>query len=248
VTALFVFAHQDDEIAAASRIRYEHERGQSIVCVFLTDGGGGRAAPETRNGESASVLSTLSVETVHFLGTSLPIPDGRLPDHLDVALQRLEEIVIAADTVYCLAWEGGHQDHDASQLVAAAFARRRGILDRCFELPLYHGAGLPGPLFRAMSPLPHRQEWTLRRLTFREGLQISMLARRYPSQRASWIGLFPETFLKLAILRREWVRPVGIERYKRRPHERSLLYERRFGFSYERFAEAVAPFVRRYLS
>lgn len=248
MTALFVFAHQDDEIAAASRIQYERERGESIVCVFLTDGGGGKANPETRNLESAGVLSTLGVETVHFLGTTIPIPDGLLPDHLDTALQRLEEVVPAADTVYCLAWEGGHQDHDASQLVAAALARRRGVLDRCFELPLYHGAGLRGPLFRALSPLPHRKEWTLRRLTFREGLQISLLALRYPSQRASWFGLFPETFFKLAILRREWLRPVSVERYKHRPHGGSLLYERRFGFSHERFARTVAPFVDHYLS
>ena len=41
------------------------------------------------------------------------------------------------DEVWTLAWEGGHQDHDAAHLVAIAFANRRGA--PVFEVPLYHG-------------------------------------------------------------------------------------------------------------
>ena len=34
---LFVFAHQDDEIAAASRIRFVRARGDHVACVYLTE-------------------------------------------------------------------------------------------------------------------------------------------------------------------------------------------------------------------
>jgi hypothetical protein len=49
-----------------------------------------------------------------------------LVEHLDRALALLESRVTEpVDNVWCLAWEGGHQDHDASHLVAVAFAARR---------------------------------------------------------------------------------------------------------------------------
>jgi LmbE family N-acetylglucosaminyl deacetylase len=250
--ALFVFAHQDDEVAAASRIVFEAKRGTSVYCVFLTDGAAGKALPENRNAESAAVLTSLSVPAnqIAFIGTDIPIRDGTLVEHLDVALDRLERGMngIELDTIYCLAWEGGHQDHDASQLVAAAFARRREMLDRLWELPLYHGSGTVGPFFRVLSPLGKKNDWEHRRLSFREGLNLSLLAWAYRSQRSSWIGLFPEAFLKLFILRRELLRKVNPARFRERPHGRLLLYERRFRFPYERFVRAAAGFVDRYLT
>jgi LmbE family N-acetylglucosaminyl deacetylase len=249
--ALFVFAHQDDEVAAASRIVFEVQRGTSVFCVFLTDGGAGKALPETRNRESTAVLTSLGVHAnqIAFLGSEIPIRDGTLVEHLDLALEHLERRMngIELDTIYCLAWEGGHQDHDASQLIAAAFARRRKMLDRLWEMPLYHGSGTVGPFFRVLSPVGERAEWEQRRLSFGEGVELSLLAWHYRSQRSSWIGLFPETFLKLAILRRELRRKVDPARFRERPHERLLMYEWRFRFPYERFARAAAGFVDRHL-
>lgn len=239
-------------MAAASRIVFEVQRGTCLFCVFLTDGSGGNALPENRNRESSAVLTSLGVPPtqIRFIGSELPIRDGSLVEHLDLALEHLERHMngIELDTIYCLAWEGGHQDHDASQLVAAAFARRRKLLDRSWEMPLYHGSGTIGPLFRVLSPLGKRGEWKRRRLNFREGLKLSLLAWRYRSQRSSWIGLFPEAFLKLAILRREFLRKVNPSRFRERPHEHRLLYERRFRFPYERFARAAAGFVERHLA
>jgi hypothetical protein len=233
-------------MAAASRIVFELQRGASVSCVFLTDGA--RAVPpEVRNRESLAVLTTLGVASsdIHFIGTEIPIHDGTLVHHLDVALERLEHQMSGTelDVIYCLAWEGGHQDHDASHLIAAAFARRRGMLDRCWELALYRGSGVARSLFRVMSPLDPQEEWQLRRLTFGEGWKLSSLAWRYRSQRSSWLGLFPETFLKLAILRRELVRKVDPSRFRERPHRGPLFYERRFQFPHERFARAATPFV-----
>ena len=241
---LFVFAHQDDEVAAASRIQFELARGADVFCAFLTDGGT-RVPPGSRNRESLAVLESLGVraDRIAFIGSDVPIADGTLVEHLDVALERLRERVrgIDIDTVFCLAWEGGHQDHDAGQLVAAAFAKERGVLDRCFELPLYNGRGVPGSLFRVLAPLPGA--WQHRRLSLSQSLRIAFLGWRYPSQRASWIGLFPEAFVKLALLRRESVRPVDPARFRSRPHPGPLFYERRFRFPYERFVRASSDFI-----
>ena len=55
------------------------------------------------------------------------------------------------DEVYLPAWEGGHQDHDAGHLLGLSLAAP-GL--RLRQFPLYQGAGLPGPFFRVMAPLP----------------------------------------------------------------------------------------------
>lgn len=233
-------------MAGVSRIVFERERGVSVWCLFLTDGGASNLHG-IRDRESSAVLTSLGVasDQILFLGSQIPIRAGTLVHDLDLALERLEQAMKSTelDRIYCLAWEGGNQDHDASHLVAAAFARRRGMLDRCCELPLYRGWVTRGPFFRVFSPLAPRREWHRRRLTLREGMRFALLPWRYRSQRRSWAGLFPEAFLKLAILRREVFRNVDPARFRQRPHAGALLYERRGRFSYERFARAAAAFL-----
>lgn len=246
---LFVFAHQDDEVAAASRIEYESARGATVFCAFLTNGG--LATPAgARDAESRAMLTDRGVaaERIAFIGSDHGIPGGRLVQHLDRALEHLQARMagVAVGSVYCLAWEGGNQDHDSSHLVAAAFAQRRGILDRCFEMPLYRAGA--GPLFRVLSPLPGGGPWEERPLTLRQGIELSLLAWRYPSQRRTWLGLFPELFAQLAVCRRERIRPVDRRRLWQRPHEGRLLYERRRRFSYEHFAGIAAPFLAAHFS
>ena len=231
-------------MAAIARIELE-SRTATVFCVFLTDGAGAAATASTRNQESLDVLTRVGVSrtNVFFPGSEIPIADGTLVHHLDLALEHLERHMAAVDvdTIYCLAWEGGHHDHDASQLAAAAFAVRRGRLDRCIEVPLYRK--LAGPFFRVFSPLGDRHSWTRRRITLRDGLRYCMLTRHYRSQRGSWLGLLPGAILKLVFFRREDLRPVDITRYPRRPHQGRLFYEGRFRFAYETFEKAAAPFI-----
>ncbi|HET7711901.1 MAG TPA: PIG-L family deacetylase [Thermoanaerobaculia bacterium] len=245
--ALFVFAHQDDELAFLSRIRYEVARGTSVECAFLTDGGAGRATPASRDAESRAVLLRAGVTEprIHFLGSAARIPDGNLAEHLNQALDLLQSKVRNDfDDVYSLSWEGGHQDHDAALLIAAAFARARGAA--CWEMPLYNGKGVPLTLFRVLSPIG--EGWETRRISALEGSRCAMVCRHYRSQRRTWLGLFPETFFKLAVRRREYVRRLDPSRLRHRPHEGPLLYERRFRYPYSRLSAAAEAFLDTHLA
>jgi hypothetical protein len=228
---LFVFAHQDDEVAVATRIVREVAAGTDVVCAFLTDG----RRPEVRDAESRAVLESLGVRDIRFFG----LPDGALVEHLEEALAALRSIG-AVDEVVTLAWEGGHQDHDAAHLTALAL----GV--PCFAFPLYNGKGMPGPLFRVMKPI-ERGRGKSAGPTRGEGWRAAMLCWRYRSQRWTWIGLFPELFWRLVVLRQEIVERAEHGRVLRRPHEGRLLYERRFGFPWERFAAAARPFIERHI-
>ncbi|HYU25306.1 MAG TPA: PIG-L family deacetylase [Thermoanaerobaculia bacterium] len=226
MSKLFVFAHQDDEVAIATRIAREVAAGARVVCAFLTDGG----APQVRDAESRAALQELGVHELIFVG----LPDGKLVEHLEEAYRAIE--AIDAGEVMTLAWEGGHQDHDAAHLVALALAIARGV--RCLEFPLYHGKGLWGPFFHVMKPLHGGQR---RRLSAREVWRRTRLCWRYPSQWRSWIGLCWPTLLRW----NEVVCDASAERVLHPPHEGRLLYERRFRFPRERFFAAAGPFIEK---
>lgn len=244
--ALFVFAHQDDEIAAAARIAHLVRSGATLSCVFLTNGEGRRATSAERDEESRGVLSRLGVDLsrVHFLGSEEHIPDGALVEHLDRAYELLERRVTeAVDEVWCLAWEGGHQDHDASHLVAVAFATKHEV--PCYELPLYHGHRLRGPLFQTLAPLQAGGAWIGRRVPLGEGLRLLALCRFYRSQRKTWLGLLPGAIVRLIVGQREWSRPVDVARLASPPHEGVLFYERRFGYRWDQFQRHARAFIAR---
>jgi N-acetylglucosamine malate deacetylase 1 len=228
---LFVFAHQDDEIGGATRMLRARRDGDRVLCVYLTDGAM-RVPAAVRNEESRRALARLGVTDVFFA----TFPDGNLPEHALEALAFLESQAGLVDEVYTLAWEGGHQDHDAAHLVALAFAERRGL--PCREMPLYNGHRSPRSLFRVMHPFG--DGWTRRPISLADGLRVVALLPLYQSQRKTWLGLLAETLLKLVIVRREFLRLADPRRTKTKPHGGLLFYERRFGYPYERFARATA--------
>ncbi|HEY0141803.1 MAG TPA: PIG-L family deacetylase [Thermoanaerobaculia bacterium] len=245
---LFVFAHQDDEVAMATRILDALRGGDTVSCAYLTDGATRRAPAPVRDQETRDVLQRLGVDLarVHFLGSRHGIADGKLHEHLDDALQLLEaRVPEKVDEVITLAWEGGHHDHDCAHLVALAFATRRGVA--VHEMPMYHGHRLPGPFFRTLTPLRVGGGWNSRAIRFRDGLHIALLCRFYRSQRRTWLGLLPEALLRLSLGRKEWSRPVDPRRVDARPHEGPLFYERRFRVSYAVVARAAAEFRQRLL-
>jgi LmbE family N-acetylglucosaminyl deacetylase len=241
---LCVFAHQDDEYGILSRIARECRRGRRVVCAFLTDGAAyGPSA--VRDAESRSVLAHAGVapDDVLLLGSGHGVPDGRLVEHLDRALALLEDAVseLPIAEVLTLAWEGGHQDHDAAHLVGVVIAQRRGV--PCREYPLYRGAPYG---FRVLSPL--RRGGVTTRLGWREGFDAWRLAWRYRSQRRTWLGLLGESFVRLVVLRREVIQDADPARLLQPPHARPLFYERRFRFPWERFAAAARPFIAAHLA
>jgi len=228
---LFVFAHQDDEIAAAPRIRRAVTAGDEIACAFLT----GNTMSTVRDDESRRALAFLGVTEVAFIGSEAGINDGTLVENLDRGLRSLATRFTSADELWTLAWEGGHQDHDAAHLVALALARR--LHARCFEVPLYTGLGRVGPFFRVCHPIG--DGWTSRKLTLREAWRNAALTRFYRSQRRTWLALLPG----LGTTWREHVREASAARVQSRPHEGPLFYERRFRFPYSRFEALARPFI-----
>lgn len=239
---LFLFAHQDDEFGVFHLIDACRRQGRRAACAYFTRGAGGLAA--RRNEESRRVLGKLGVNPsdIVFAGDLLAIDDAYLHQSLDAAGAWIGEWIGSFETVghiYVPAWEGGHHDHDALHALAVIAARRLGLLPRVRQFALYNHKGCPGPLFRVLSPLAANGPVEFQRIGWAKRLAYLRLCLAYPSQRTTWIGLFPFVLLHYLLDGRQAVQAASMERLQQRPHAGTLYYEQRGFCEWQRLEDAL---------
>ena len=239
---LFLFAHQDDELAAAPHLLRAIEAHEQALCVFLTDGAM-QADAATRDRESLRALERFGVpvRNITFLRETHSIPDSHLVEHLDEALAALIGLLPGdgVQKIWVTAWEGGHPDHDAAYLLARALTKRFRIAElRAF--PLYHGEGTRGRWFRAFALTAGTKERV--RITFREGLAIVRVMLIYRSQWKTLLGLGPSLIVRALVRGSFESRRVAHDQPLRRPHPGLLLYERMKRTTWETFSSKAAAF------
>ncbi len=249
--ALFIFAHQDDEVGIFRNILNEIG-DRRVICLYLTDGAARGDESPRRNRESLGVLRRLGVpaENVFFAGDDLGVRDGQLLNHLDAVGDWLEEFMTAQQpicSIYLPAWEGGHHDHDATHALGVLIAHKLGLLNVTRQFPLYNGYGCGGPLFRVFLPLPDNGAATNITLRWDERTRFLRYCLLYPSQFITWVGLLPFVFLHYVFWGTQVTQPVSVARISERPHDGALYYERRKFCTYTILAGKVSSLAQRYL-
>jgi LmbE family N-acetylglucosaminyl deacetylase len=244
-SALFLFAHQDDEFGVFQKIMDELRHGRHVFCAYLTDGAFEGQSSMRRNRESLKVLTKLGVqeEDIFFAGHALSIPDGSLPDHLKIAsdwianwLNRYPMVTV----IYLPAWEGGHHDHDALHAMGVIVADEAGLIKVVRQFPLYNGYKCGGPLFRLLLPLPMNGDIKRKKIPWMNRLRFLRYCLSYPSQMTTWLGLFPFALLHYVFYGTQELQTVSMERIRHRPHIGSLYYERRGFFTWEKMVDSLA--------
>lgn len=242
--ALFLFAHQDDEFGVFHTLQACRNAGLHIACAYLTRSPD-PALAQRRNGESLRVLATFGIgpESVFFAGDALAIDDATLPDHIDSAASwvagwfaHFEQV----ESIHVTAWEGGHHDHDCLHAFSADSALRAGLLGRVRQYALYNRLGCRGPWFNVLAPLATNGRIERATIPFAQRLRYLRLCLAYPSQRVTWIGLFPFVFLHYVLRGVQTLQPVAIARTLERPHAGMLYYEYRKFYQWEQLHERLA--------
>jgi LmbE family N-acetylglucosaminyl deacetylase len=182
-----------------------------------------------REGEAVAGLLGLEPDEHRSLG----LPDQGALDHLPQIAAALEEMLAGVTDLYVCAYEGGHPDHDAVNLVAARTAARGG---RVHEFSLYRRGprglavkarfpGEPGPPERFLLDRPALE--LRRRLATANASQLPELAILWC---AAALGA------RLAV---EPVRGLPAHDYEHPPFGRRPLYELYTRCRYEQFREAA---------
>jgi LmbE family N-acetylglucosaminyl deacetylase len=237
---LLLIPHPDDEVvgcgAAITRAR---AAGAELFAIYLTTGiapidqqwrwrrADQRRRIARRRAEALRVAARLGLHPLRFEEW----PARTLKDHLPEALDRVASILAdpakAIDTIWVPAYEGGHQDHDVTNMLASTLAERdddltggagtgadRGGRLRILEFAEYN--------FRDRAVHSHEfvassHDDVVLVLTARERQLKADLLETYASERGN---------LRHIEIGRERFRPLARYDYRRPPHPRPLFYER----------------------
>jgi LmbE family N-acetylglucosaminyl deacetylase len=163
--SLFLLAHHDDEVFCAGALTGALAAGRRVKLLWATGGGLAPAARRLAEGRKVQRLLALPDSGVCLLG----LPDQHAVEHLGRLEDAAAGMMHGVDEVYVTAWEGGHPDHDAMNLVAARLRAR--LADRSpgpgfFEFGLYRrgrgGLAVKTP-FRPAEPFLDASALALRR-------------------------------------------------------------------------------------
>ncbi len=199
-TVLWLLAHQDDEVLALHQILMNS--ANMNVVVYLTDGVKHNASFTSTDREQEALRSWKRLQAdaqVYFLGVKHGIRDGQLGGLLSKPLLiEIAELVLAfnPDKIITLALEGGHQDHDTTNLIA-------GCIGKTYEIPVHtYPAYRANPVFKklyfVMKPLNRTSPELAVSPKSRIKLAIEAinLMKIYSTQKITWLGLGPSVVIK----------------------------------------------------
>ena len=258
---LYLLAHHDDEVFCAGRIWADLIAGRQVRLLWATAGGLAPAGRRQAEGRRVARLLDLPSGTAVSLGWPDQSALSHLRQILEAATWMLGEAgVTTADRVCAPAYEGGHPDHDAMNLVAARLRARHPEL-RAEEFALYRrgrsgcggcgerrghgergghsGLAVKAPwLFSAISPTS----------TAADPLPPAAraLRRRLMTANTSQLPTSLGPLAALALIQRTWasepVRELPQHDYSKPPHEGRPLYESYTRHRFSDFAAAAADF------
>lgn len=145
---LVLVPHPDDEVVGCAIAAHQaRAAGARLFAIYLTTGipprdllwrwqrRGYEARVARRRQEALAAAALLGFEPLGFQ----PWPSRRLKSHLAEALAVIEQACDAhgIEALWAPAWEGGHQDHDVTNFLAAQLTRRLPVT----EFAEYHTAG-----------------------------------------------------------------------------------------------------------
>lgn len=228
---LFLLAHHDDEVFCAGHLARALRDGQPVGLLWAT--AGGLAPARRRLAEGDHVRRLLGLPEA--LARSLPLPDQGAALHLAPLESAAEELLATLwarsgagpagrAEVFVPAYEGGHPDHDALNVVAARLGARHPELT-VYEFPLYHRNAFWLSVQGAPPPVPATPNYAVlwlddEALTLRRRLVRANASQSLPSlvpllALAAWAGR----------RRAEPARRLPVHAYSLPPAPRPLLYE-----------------------
>ncbi|HZL64366.1 MAG TPA: PIG-L family deacetylase [Thermoleophilia bacterium] len=134
--SLFLLAHHDDEVFCSGALVAALATGRRVKLLWATAGGLAPAARRLAEGRRVQRLLALPDVDVRLLG----LPDQHAVEHLDRLAAEAADMMHDVDAVYVTAWEGGHPDHDAMNLVAARLREWTAGVDDTRRATLAGGA------------------------------------------------------------------------------------------------------------
>jgi LmbE family N-acetylglucosaminyl deacetylase len=162
--------HQDDEtLGCGGTVALKRRQGADVTVVFMMDGSRSHVPLITaeelsalRHGEALAALRRLGVPDDRVL--TFDFPEGHLSQHVDEAVDRLVDALVATapEELFIPVGAEPNKDHAHTNLVARRALKRWGQRVVVYEYPVwcwYHWPSVPLPLTRrVLGPSRFRYE------------------------------------------------------------------------------------------
>ena len=229
---IYLFAHQDDEFGVFIDI-YKNIKIHNIYIFYLTNGDTKiieKSKLSVRDRESIKVLTKLGVKkkNIIFLGKKLGVTCNQLYLNLDKVYNKLAKNLKKIGNISRLtthSWEGGHEDHDACNLIGRKVALRNKILSNSFEFYLYNSNNTRLIYFRVFNPLTNKGKKIKSKLS--ERFFFISLLFTYKTQYKIWFGLYPFIIFHYLFYGHNFLSKLQKIFKITKPHKGKLLYEKR---------------------
>jgi len=174
-------------------------------------------------------------ENITFLGHLLHVEDGEVSTNFYTLYLNIKRIILE-NFNYILeiitpAWEGGHHDHDATNYLIANIAEELKIKGKVLNFYTYNSQKRMTPFFNVMTPIHGALPILSYEFSLVDGIKSFAMIKNYKSQFKTFLGLSPQIFYNLIILRKISLFN-GVSNYTIKPHSGLILYERRKRFSF----------------
>ena len=245
---VFLLAHPDDEIAVFNKLEMTRKAGDRVLLIYLTSGYKASCTNSTRESESLKVLSKFGInaDSVIFLGHRFQILDGLLVYNLEKTYGELIKILdtINISEIYFHAWEGGHEDHDATYLLGMSIAINFNKLNNSFQFPFYNGKNIVFG-FKIFNPILLNGYTKDYKIKIIDRFKFVFYCLSYRSQWQTMIVLIPSLSFYYLFYGCQIIQSSNLFVGNSRPHSGLLLYERRNSFNFNCFHKVSISFIMR---
>ena len=245
----YFLSHQDDEFGCF--IKLEKDISTNNTYVFYLTNGGNKILKNNklsiRDKESIKTLKKLGLnkENIFFIGRELGIDHYALYLNLEKAYKKIKEIIKKVgkpNSIITHSWEGGHEDHDACNLIGRKIAFDYKIVEKSFQFSQYNAYKTKLFFFKVFNQIDNKKGMKFfaqlkKRIFFIKLLFI------YKSQIKTWLGLYPFIIFHYLFRGYNYLERLNNEKFIRKPHTKKLLYEIRQFCSFKKFRNKTKFFL-----
>ncbi len=244
----YILSHQDDEFGVFINIS-KQIINYNVYIFYLTSGYDKKIHKSNlsvRDKESIKVLTKIGVnkKNIIFLGKTLDIRCNLLYLNLPKIYNKLNLFskLVIPHMIVTHSWEGGHEDHDACNLIARKIAFKFNIVNISKEFSLYNAFRCKLFYFKVFNPI--QKKGVISKTNFLKRLLYIKLLFVYKSQFKIWIGLYPFVIFHYFFYGYNFMEKLNNSKNIKKPHSGKLLYEVRDLCTFKEFKDKTNFFMK----
>lgn len=245
----YFLAHQDDEFGCFIKLDQDISFANTYV-FYLTSGGNNiskRNRLSNRDKESLKTLKKLGLkkQNIFFLGRELNIDHYSLYLNLEKVYKKINKIIKKIgkpNSIITHSWEGGHEDHDACNLIGRKIAFNYKIVKKSFQFSQYNAYQTKLLFFKVFNQIDNKKGKKFY-TKFKRRIFFIRLLFIYSSQIKIWLGLYPFIIFHYLFRGYNYMEKLNNDKFIKKPHSEKLLYEIRKFCSFKKFRNKTKFFL-----